>query len=541
MRAPSFVQGLTLALAATVLVAAAAPAATLTVKYRSAASVYVDGGKAQGLSVGDRLLVIADGNTVAELEVVFLAERSASCRIVSEKRAVRAGDAVVPAKTESTSRASAPSPAPTPVGTTPVTPGPRQTPGRSGRPWARVRGGVSLGYYRVWDTSPAGFDFEQRTARFDLSLWNIAGQPLSFNTRFRTRQDIRSRPLSSVITPTQQRTDRLYEMSLRYESASDRMVFELGRIGTSQFVGIGYLDGGLARVQVTPGVQLGGFFGRRADIDALASDSSGQKYGGFLRIAPGGRYVTRGGEAILGFVREFARSDISREYVTLESRFGSGTRWSLFQRAEVDVNRGWRRELTGRSYQLSNLSLASSLRLNPAASLTVSYDNRRTYRDFFNRDVPETIFDRLLHQGLRASVYFGQPRGVSVSAGAGIIFDQGPTASKAYSWNGSVRHGEVLGLTVGLDGSGFWNGFTRGWQLAGRAGRSFGRRLLLDGSYGRSLYQVKATGEERTTQWLRLTGRGELGHGVFLLTDFEYDAGDDLRGPRGLLELGYLF
>ena len=45
---------------------------------------------------------------------------------------------------------------------------------------------------------------------------------------------------------------------------------------------------------------------------------------------------------MLAFVRENADGDVSREYLSLESRFGNGSRWSLFQRAELDLNTGWR-------------------------------------------------------------------------------------------------------------------------------------------------------------------------------------------------------
>ena len=62
-----------------------------TVKYRSAANVYLDAGRAAGVGEGDRLRVISGQATVAELEVAYVAELSASCTIVSETRPVRAG------------------------------------------------------------------------------------------------------------------------------------------------------------------------------------------------------------------------------------------------------------------------------------------------------------------------------------------------------------------------------------------------------------------------------------------------------------------
>ena len=74
-----------------------------------------------------------------------------------------------------------------------------------------------------------------------------------------------------------------------------------------------------------------------------------------------------------------------------------------------------------------------------------------------------------------------------------------------------------------------------------RVGRRFAGGHVLDLSFGRSLYRLKLTEENRSTQWLRLMGRGELGRRVYLQGDFEYDTGDDLKGPRGFLELGILF
>jgi hypothetical protein len=536
-----------LALALALLAAGPALAgeATFTVKYRSAASVYLDGGKAQALAVGDRLLVVSAGATIAELEVVFLAEHSASCRVVSEKRAVRGGDVAVPVK-----KAASAAPAPTSETATKTAAAPRPVSGPAApfkstakpRPFARARGGVSLGYYRVWDQSSPPANFEQRTGRADLTLWDIGGRPYTLNTHFRSRQDIRSR--LSTLPLRDQRSDRLYELSLRYDPPTDRLGFEVGRIGTSQFTGIGYLDGGMVRLQVAAPLQIGGFFGRRADIDSLTFEGSGQKYGGYLRWAPGGRYSTRSGDAQLAVIREFAGAEISREYLSLESHLGSGVRWSLFQRTEVDLNRDWRRDVSDRAYQLSTLSVSTNFRFSASTSLAISYDSRKNYRDHLNRLVPEVIFDDLLHQGLRGSLYFGRPYGISISGSVGVRFKEKASNSDAYSFNGGVRHDNLFstGFSIGADGSGFSNGFTDGYLVNGRLGRRFSDgRTQVDFSYGKSLYRLKATNEKRNTEWFRFSLRGDIYSGLYLLTDLEHDRGDDLKGPRGLFELGYQF
>jgi len=532
--------------------AAVASGASFRVKYRSAANVYLDAGRAQGLRVGDRLEVV-DATVVAELEIVYVAEMSASSKLLSEKRPVRPGDVA-----RLTSRGPAP-PGPTPptavaaapaaLSTTSLTGAAPAPPGaRPAGPWARVRGSASFGYYQAWDQTESAYDFQERTGRLDLGLYDIGGQPLSFTLRGRSRQDIRSRSLSDR-TPKSERTDRLYEVALRYEPPSDQFGVEVGRIGIYRFVGIGYLDGVLGRFRPLSAVQVGAFAGRIADIETLGFGGTGSKFGGFVRLAPGGRYATGGYDATLAFVRENADGEVSREYLSLESRFGNGSRWSLFERAELDLNTGWRQEVTGKSYQFSNVSLSGNLRVASSAWAFVSYDGRRNYRYYLNRVVPEEVFDDLLHQGLRAGVNVSRAGGFGATAGFGMSLKEPDPRNpeleiaNAYSFNAGVRHANLFssGFSAGIDGSGFSNGYTDGGLVMARVGRRFEGGHMLDLSLGHSLYRMKLTEQDRTTQWLRLMGRAELGHRVYLQGDFEYDAGDDLKGPRGFLELGMLF
>jgi hypothetical protein len=524
--------------------------ASFTVEYRSGDNVYVDGGRAAGLDVGDRLRVLDGQTVVAELEVLYTAERSASCRVLTESRPVHPGDRAILAdragSTASTAEVAGPaaeeSPREAPTSTA--------TEGETSSavpeaPWARVYGAVSLGYYRSWDTSETDLDYQERTARVDLVLSDIAGQPLSFALRGRLREDIRARELSRR-SPASLRTDRVYELALRYDPPASRVGVELGRIGVSRFVGIGYLDGALVRFLARPGIQVGAFGGRQADITNL--DGSGQKYGAFVRLSSGGRYARGGHNVLFAFVRENAEGDVSREYLSLESRFAGGRRWSVFQRAELDLNRGWRRELSGKSYQLSNLGLSGNLKVSPSAWLFVSYDGLRNYRYYRNRQVPEDVFDSLLHQGLRAGLNVSKPSGLGFTAGFGTSMKgQDPLhpeldVANAYSFHGGVRHSNLLrGISVGLDGSGFTNGYTKGGLVSGRAGWRASAGHTLDLSYGYSRYRVEQTQEDRTQQWLRVIGRAQLDRRFYVLGDLEYDQGDDLEGPRVFVELGALF
>jgi hypothetical protein len=293
-------------------------------------------------------------------------------------------------------------------------------------------------------------------------------------------------------------------------------------------------------------VEVGAFGGRQADIANL--DGTGNKFGGFVRLSPGGRYSRGGYDVLLAFVRENADGDVSREYLSLESRFAGGGRWSVFQRAELDIHRGWREELTGKSYQFSNIGLTGNLRVSPTTWAFVSYSGLRNYRYYRNRLVPEDVFDSLLRQGLRAGINVSKPGGFGATAGFGMsLKEQDPLhpeldIANAYSFNGGVRHSSLIrGLSVGLDGSGFTNGYTKGGLVSARAGWRAAAGHTLDVSYGYSRYRVEQTQDDRSQQWLRLIGRAQLSRRFYALGDLEYDAGDDLDGPRVFLELGVLF
>jgi hypothetical protein len=523
---------------------------SFTVQYLSADSVYLDGGRAGGLEEGRRLQVLEGSKVVAELEVLYAAEHSASCRTLSETRPLRPGDQAVLAgepALPSPARVAAPAPepaesAPAHVATQPTAEAIDDSPPA---PWARLHGSASLGYYRSTDGFETDLDYQERTARVDLRAYDIAGRPLTFTLRGRFREDIRARELSRR-TPKSVRTDRVYELALRYDPPEGRFGVELGRIGVSRFVGIGYLDGVLGRYRLRPQVAVGAFGGRQADITNL--DGTGSKYGAFVRLSPGGRYTRSAYDVLLAFVRENAEGEVSREYLSLESRFAGGGRWSVFQRAELDIHRGWREEVSGKSYQLSNIGLTGNLRVSPSTWAFVSYSGLRNYRYYRNRLVPEDVFDSLLHQGLRAGLNVSKPGGFGATAGFGMSLKEPDPLhpdldiANAYSFNGGVRHSNLFrGISVGLDGYGFTNGYTRGGMGTARAGWRARAGHTVDVSYGYSRYQVEQTQETRTQQWLRLLGRGQLPYGLYVLGDLELDSGDDLDGPRAFLELGIVF
>ena len=149
----------------------------------------------------------------------------------------------------------------------------------------------------------------------------------------------------------------------------------------------------------------------------------------------------------------------------------------------------------------------------------------------------------------RAGLNVAKPGGFGATAGFGMsLKEQDPLhpdldIANAYSFNAGLRHSNLFssGFSAGLNGSGFTNGYADGGLVSANFGWYLGGGHMLDLSYGHSLYRVLQTEENRTTRWLRFLGRVQLNRRFYVLGDLEYDAGDDLEGPRMFLELGVLF
>jgi len=72
--------------------AAQTDGASCGVRYLSADHVYLDAGRLAGLEVGMTVRIVRDGTEVAELQVEYAADHSASCRVVQSVGEIKVGD-----------------------------------------------------------------------------------------------------------------------------------------------------------------------------------------------------------------------------------------------------------------------------------------------------------------------------------------------------------------------------------------------------------------------------------------------------------------
>jgi hypothetical protein len=509
----------------------------LTVSYRSQTAVYVSAGRAAGLAVGDRLAALSGDEKTAELEVVFLAEHSSSCRVISETQPLEPGDKLV--------RLGAPRPAKPADGgreftvTEPAQPAPAQygaapAPRRNTPRATRITGGASVAAGGFQDSSGSGRDIQEQGARADVSARDIGGMPLEARLRTSVRRVERDglRGLSVKAVDSRQ---RLFEASVTWAPAGGSFSAAAGRLGGGPFPSLGYLDGVVAQGRPTSGVHIGGFFGRTPDALDVGLPT-GAKYGAFVRFAREGGGSP--GELVFSGAREMAGSEVSREYIGQQGQFRSGNVW-FYERMEIDLNRGWRLERAGNAVDLSEARALLTWRASHEADFTVSYDRSRNYWSALNRGLPTEVFDRRLRQSLRADLQMSRPGGLGYWMGGSLRAEEG-TEEPSYAAHAGARSPRFASVNLSVEGSWFSSPSTRGAILTARGGRSLRGGHRVDASYTVNRYQSGGAGWNMS-QWLRVSGYAQGFGQAFGRADVEYAIQDPLPGLRGFIEIGYRF
>jgi hypothetical protein len=472
--------------------------AQLAVRYRTENTIYITAGTASGVSVGDRFEVLRGGNVIATIEVQFAAAQSASARILTETTPIQAGDAV--------RRIGAP-----------VTPQPQPPPAMPGlgSSGARDFAAMSLSGNVALDHETNQRDYGRTLARVSARARRIAGLPLTLRTRLRLANE------------TQENRNRLYELSLLYEPFDGRVAVQAGRIGNSPAIGLGYLDGALARVRVIDGFDVGAFYGDRPDITELSPDTSTTKYGAFVRIAP----VPMAELTVAGVQMQNDTDDSS--FIAIDGRYAPSERLSLFAHGraaisgEVEDERGVDTILTAVS------------RITASTTLSASYERVEPGIDDDLRTTDQIIEDGL-RQGFRVMLRhpnFFLGGGLRTGESDGVDEDR-----NTYSATAGVSHPSLLfGVGASLSATGFSSDFNDGLFANVRFGRRFGAGHLAELTAGALIVDEAAIEDFTTTTWIRGGIWIELPYDVFGRAELELTGGDAPAGHRVNVGVGYRF
>ena len=398
---------------AAVTSAAGADADPPIVNYVSADAVYLNVGKHAGLEIGTRVEVVRDGRTIAVLEVVHVSSNSASCRIVEQTEAPRAGDTAV------FIAAALPE-------TTAAEPGAQPPPPRTAAVAAETRTvNVVSGYIafeNVWQQDLTGSDLSslQPAIAARVVVKNVGGTGGELRFRDRLRYYHRDRPASALID-TGEWYHRLTELAFVVDAPRATYAWGIGRLFVPDMIGVGLIDGGYVSVRFAKYLRAGAAGGLAPDPSNLSLDADRVQAGGYLALdyESAQRWRFTSSAALMG---RYKSGTVSREFVYWQNVFNLYRRLALFQSVEIDINRDWRREAAGESTTFSNFFISASAELTKNASVDFSYDSRRNVRVYETKETPDSLFDDVVNDGYRGGVTLRLPHAVTLRGYGGIRY-----------------------------------------------------------------------------------------------------------------------
>ncbi len=521
-------------LAAMLVLALALPAGAAEsechVRFLSAENVYLDAGSAAGLDVGMKVRIVRGGKAVAELEVAYVAENSASCRIVSNAATINTGDRAL----FEPLAAAAPAAPDTLVSRVRET---KEAPRQRARAAERFSGWLAL----QWDHTTETTDRDLSTDLFSLPF-RVRARDLGHGFEFHGRGNLRriTRAGFGESTPASEWRNRVLEAAFVREGRELGWQLAFGRVGGRRTAAAGPFDGLAVTRRLGARTSLGAFAGFAPAWGDLGFSTDDHLAGAVLeydRAGADGRYL----DVTLAMVGRYRDGEISREYLSLVTSWRDGSRLSLLQAAEIDVYRGWRKEESGRSTALTSTALTGRWQATRSLALTLGYDGREPVRTWETRSLPDSLFTDAGRNGWRAGAAWRGTGGLSLDFSGGLRHEQ-RTGDDVTSWQVFARvPARMLRVAeVTLSARGFDGPWLSGWSPSLRATRrAGGARWSLE--FGQFSYTGKLADSTRDNTWAELGLSRELGAGWDLAASYRGDWGDDITGRRLFLELGRRF
>lgn len=407
---------LTLAAALVVLLVACGSAAQAAqveahVTYLAGGSVYVDAGRLEGLREGDSLVVVRGGKTIAWLRASFLSSHRTSCDTLGTLAPIRVGDlagfvtnvpgpsaaggdttAAVTGAPPATASPAPGAPAPHPVpgvplsGATPAAPPPR-----AARRGGALRGRIGARFLTV--QTDHGGRLTQPALDLRLDGVSLAGTPLDLAVDFRGRRVTQSIPGRVTLN-----TDRglFYRFALATHDLAGHYRFTVGRQLSPSLAPVNLFDGALVERRGTRW-NAGLFSGAQPEPMRLGMSGAIVQGGGYLewhQSAGAARRWTVSG----GAISSYDHGNTNRDFGFLQGFYLDRTLSATLSQ-EVDLNRGWKRDLGQPAFQATGTFLTTNVRVGSALSLRGGYDNRRNVWLYRDRITPENLFDDRYRQG----------------------------------------------------------------------------------------------------------------------------------------------
>jgi len=528
------------------------------VKYVAEGIAYLEGGRAQGLKEGMKLLVEdnnlpakqgdsvnhADPRVVAELEVSAVADTSSVTDIHAPKRPVKVGDlaylstgdaeALVQQRTLSATR-QYPAVISFTEGDTldeearqevPRPPLPSVNRGRGRFGFDSIQT-FSHGANSV-NSSDLGVVFRGDITRIGGTYWNLSGY-------WRGRLTKESAAAQQTLQETLNRT---YHLNMTYDNPNSSLVAGFGRLYLPWAPSLDTIDGGYFGTRLSRGSLIGIFGGSTPDPSSW-DYSPDRVIGGAFVNFEGGDFNAFHYSATTGAGVSMVKWVMDRPFVFLEDSLSYKRTFAIYESAQLDNPKG--NSVTpspgpglGRNF--------FTFRVNPVqrVELDANYNYFREVPTFDVTLVGTSLLDKYLFQGFSAGGRVEVLRQVWVSTTLGRSTGSGDAKASLNQMYGlTFGRIPVLGIRADVHYSRFNSSFGDGHYESVTLARQINDHLRLEALIGQQSFASPITTNNHS-RFLTGTIETTLGTHYYLQSNFTTNRGD-LDYDQIMFSIGYRF
>ena len=528
------------------------------VKYVAEGIAYLEGGRAQGLKEGMKLLVEdnklpakqgdsvnnSDPRVVAELEVSAVADTSAVTDIHAPKRPVKVGDlaylssgdteALVQQRTLSATR-QYPAVISFTEGDTldeearqevPRPPMPSVNRGRGRFGFDSIET-FSHGTSSV-NSTDLGVVFRGDITRIGGTYWNLSGY-------WRGRLTKESAAAQQTLQETLNRT---YHLNMTYDNPNSSVVAGFGRLYLPWAPSLDTIDGGYFGTRLSKGTVLGIFGGSTPDPSSW-DYSPDRVIGGAFVNFEGGDFSAFHYSSTTGAGVSMVKWVIDRPFLFLEDSLSYKRTFAIYESAQLDAPRG--NSVTpapgpglGRNF--------FTFRVNPVQriELDANYNYFRDVPTFDPSLIGTSLLDKYLFQGFSAGGRVEILHQVWISTNLGRSTGSGDAKASLNQMYGiTFNHLPVINVRADVHYSRFNSSFGDGHYESLAFSRQVNDHLRLEALLGQQQFVSTITANNRS-RFLTGTIETILGPHYYLQSNFTTNRGD-LSYDQIMFSVGYRF
>ncbi len=517
----------------TVSSALAAPKAKVT--YLASEAVYINAGTKSGLTIGDTLVVTRKADTLAIVMVKSVSGSSAACVLLKTFGEIKVGDVLPLSAFKKTSNLEKSYSGRDVASGSEATKGTKLKSRRSRNAPNVVSGGVSIENLYRKDLTGSKLSSNQAGIRSRVIVKDINGSGIRFELRHRSRLYQRSRSVGANLE-TDEWSHQVYRLGITYGDSQSPVSWGFGRMLVPYVRGMGYVDGAFYLRRVSDKLSVGFAGGATPNAQTSGLQLERVKLGAFVRYEVGDAGVQR--LSLTGSLTSETESfSVSRDFLYVQSRYTHGRWISLNQSFELEINRGWRRDVSGKSFEVSNYFGTVNLSVLSDANVYVTYDSRRNIRRFDNAETPDSLFDNSTHRGVRGGFRIRARKNLRFHGNLGLrlrgeSIGNNTFASFGARLNRFPRRGHSLALNMSYVQTQFTTGYRPNVTYRFPIGRR--TRVYLTGS----LYTYKTGTTTVSNYYLDLGASRPLGKRYFFTGSYRQYFDSALQSGELYTEIG---